>query len=814
MNKFIVFLTSIVLIVYFNVVPTIAAITPQSSSQAIYGSEITGGKSWVSFKDNNKEVKIHLKNTGNITWTGENHVYLAYHWLDFDGNVIIYDGIRTSLPKDLAPGESVTLLAKVQTPEKAGFYQLQWDMVQENVTWFSGKDPNNVLTTKQVVFNMYYFVYSILILLAIIVVTLNALANKNKVIIPNYIHRFNKWVWSKLDLMWFVIASFLKIYYFSDLTHIVLTPDAKKVSFLFALLIGLLFNLMKHRKRRVAIVTVINLIISLTILGDLVYLEYFDNVLSIPVLLYMGQAASVKGSIMQLLHYNQLYVLADLIIGVVLLLLPQKMYFPELRMAGKSINKKALTGALFVACTALLFLNIKTISKENPGIFVQRFSNSKIVESVGVMNYHLFDAYKFVSASFNKPKVTTDQLAAMSEWFKGHYTNDKNADYGVAKGKNVIVMQVEALQQFVIGLKVNGQEVTPNLNKLIKDSMYYENYFDQTNQGRTSDGEFTSLTSLYPLNEGSVYFSYPQQNYDSLPYALKDNGYTTFSAHAYDGQFWNRKTMHQHLGIDTSMFGSDFAPGENIGWGLSDKDFLSQSVQKIATLQQPFFSFLITLSNHHPYDALPAQYKVFDEKEGSMLDRYLNTAHYTDMAIGAFIDELKSKGLYDNTVLAIYGDHDSAIDIKDISTVVQTGTEPIDASKLDKVPLIIHIPGYTKNATSSTVAGHLDLTPSILHLLGISEENHLFMGNDLFENDPSRLVVFRNGSYADQSHYFLTLSGSIQDGQCYDLSTDQLQPISACSANAEEARKRLDMSDLMIQANLMPRLKSEETAIK
>ncbi|UQZ83944.1 Lipoteichoic acid synthase 1 [Paenibacillus konkukensis] len=787
---------------------------PVLAAEPTYGVEISGGNIGNLFDNSTKEVKVHLKNTGNTTWSDDKQIHLSYHLLDDQGNMVLHDGLRSNLPQDVEPGESVDVTAKVQAPEQPGSYQIQWDMVQENVTWFSEKNPNNSVTYKLNVVSYSLFM-TVIILIVVFAAVLAYILDRKKIIkVPTYIRKIPKMLWAKFDLIWFTIAVYIKMLYFSDLTHIVLTPDAKKVSFLFALLIGLLFNLMKHRKRRVAIVSVINLIISLTILGDLVYLEYFDNVLSIPVLLYMGQAASVKGSIMQLLHYNQLYVLADLIIGVVLLLLPQKIYFPELRMVGKSINKKALTGALFVACTALLFLNIKTISKENPGIFVQRFSNSKIVESVGVMNYHLFDAYKFVSASFNKPKVTTDQLAAMSEWFKGHYTNDKNADYGVAKGKNVIVLQVEALQQFVIGLKVNGQEVTPNLNKLIKDSMYYENYFDQTNQGRTSDGEFTSLTSLYPLNEGSVYFSYPQQNYDSLPYALKDNGYTTFSAHAYDGQFWNRKTMHQHLGIDTSMFGSDFAPGENIGWGLSDKDFLSQSVQKIATLQQPFFSFLITLSNHHPYDALPAQYKVFDEKEGSMLDRYLNTAHYTDMAIGAFIDELKSKGLYDNTVLAIYGDHDSAIDIKDISTVVQTGTEPIDASKLDKVPLIIHIPGYTKNATSSTVAGHLDLTPSILHLLGISEENHLFMGNDLFENDPSRLVVFRNGSYADQSHYFLTLSGSIQDGQCYDLSTDQLQPNSACSANAEEARKRLDMSDLMIQANLMPRLKSEETAIK
>ncbi|MFE5323890.1 LTA synthase family protein, partial [Paenibacillus sp. NPDC056579] len=474
----------------------------------------------------------------------------------------------------------------------------------------------------------------------------------------------------------------------------------------------------------------------------------------------------------------------------------------------KFFDKKSVTAFMFVFAVVGMVINLINISEKNPGLFVQRFSNSKLVENIGVINYHVFDVYKFVSMSFNKPKVTTGEIETYDKWYKDHVSIDKNSDFGIAKGKNVIVLQVEALQQFVIGLKVNGKEVTPNLNNLIKNSMYYTNYFDQTNQGRTSDGEFTSLVSLYPLNEGSIYFSYPQQNYDSLPAALKQYGYTTFSAHAYDGQFWNRKAMHQHLGMDNSMFGNDFAQGENIGWGLSDKDFLEQSVQRIVTLPRPFFSFLITLSNHHPYDTLPAKYKVFEEKNDSLLERYLNTAHYADLAIGAFIEELKKKGLYEDTIIAIYGDHDSSIDIKDIASVTNTGTEAIDAAKMDKVPLIIHIPGYTKNTTSSTVSGHLDLTPSLLYLLGIDRENYFFMGNNLFENDPNRLVVFRNGSYVDESHYFYTTSGSIDEGKCYNLNTNEEIALNACSGNANEARTRLNMSDLIIQANLIPRLKA------
>ncbi|MBE1445662.1 sulfatase-like hydrolase/transferase [Paenibacillus sp. OAS669] len=810
LSRIIVLLICICFIQKLNPVLASATVIP-NPSEVIYGSEISMAKPWLFFNESTRNIKVHLKNTGNITWISDKEFHLSYHLLDSKGNVLLHDGVRTNLPKDVQPDESIDIIAQVQSPEKAGSYQIQWDMVQEKVTWFSEKNPYNSITYDLNIISYYHFISLVIIVICTLLLATYILEKKKIIKIPRIFKSILVKIWSKADIIWFVIAISLKINYFSDLSHIIMTPDAKRVSFMFALLLGIVFNTMKHRKLRVAILFSINIIVSTFILGDLIYLEYFDNVLSLPVLLYMSQAASVKGSIFELFHTNQLYVYIDMIIGIVLLLLPQKLYFQDLRMLGflgSFLNKKIQSGIVFVICSSILYLNVQAIGKDNPGIFIQRFSNSKIVENIGVMNYHVFDAYKFISMSFSNSKVTTDQILSINNWFKINSSQAKNADFGISKGKNVIVLQVEALQQFVIGLNINGQEVTPNLNKLIKESIYYDNYFDQTNQGRTSDGEFTSMVSLYPLNEGSVYFSYPQQNYDSLPNALKQNGYTTFSAHAYDGQFWNRKAMHHHLGIDSSMFGNDFTPGENIGWGLSDKDFLEQSVQKISTLPQPFFSFLITLSNHHPYDALPAQYKVFDEKEGSMLDRYLNTAHYTDMAIGAFIDQLKQKGLYDNTVLAIYGDHDSAIDIKDMATVVKTGTDAIDAAKMDKVPLIIHIPGYTKNTTSSTVAGHLDLTPSLLHLLGISTDNHFFMGNDLFESDPSRIVVFRNGSYVDQSHYFLTSSGSIQEGLCYDLKTNNEIANSACVANANEAQKRLEMSDLVIQANLVPRLKA------
>ena len=114
-----------------------------------------------------------------------------------------------------------------------------------------------------------------------------------------------------------------------------------------------------------------------------------------------------------------------------------------------------------------------------------------------------------------------------------------------AKGKNLIIVQVEALQQFVIDKTVMGQEITPNLNKLIKSSAYFNNYFYQIAAGGTSDAEFMSNNSLYPAPSGAAFFFYANNNYLSLPKALVKNGYETAALNGYYETFWNRNIMYK-----------------------------------------------------------------------------------------------------------------------------------------------------------------------------------------------------------------------------------------------------------------------------
>ena len=160
---------------------------------------------------------------------------------------------------------------------------------------------------------------------------------------------------------------------------------------------------------------------------------------------------------------------------------------------------------------------------------------------------------------------------------------------------------------------------------------------------------------------------------------------------------------------------------EKIGFGLSDKSFFRQTADYLKNLEQPFYSFIITLSSHVPYK-MPDScqgLELLPEDEGTLFGNYIQAVHYTDEAIGEFIDYIKELGLYDNSIIALYGDH-FGIDCKN------EAAEQVKAflgrdytyNEMLNIPLIIHIPGSGIHETVETTGGQVDFMPTVLNLLG------------------------------------------------------------------------------------------------
>ncbi|WP_018750452.1 LTA synthase family protein [Paenibacillus sanguinis] len=584
----------------------------------------------------------------------------------------------------------------------------------------------------------------------------------------------------------------------------------------------------------------LNVLLTLLIFADLIYYRYFADFITVPVLMQAGQVGALGESIEELIHPRDLWLIADWALWLVALLFAQMwrrqaqitlsatdslgpVYRANARYQEKKQNK---LGRLFpgLAVFALGFmLSVGPIQfyarTWAAGLFENNWWNVSLYNVTGLLGFHYYDTSRFVQEQLGGTHtVDAGEEDAVRRWFREARPRqiEQNETFGAYAGSNVIVIQAEAFMNFMIGREIAGQEITPHFNKLMKESLYFPNYYHQTGQGRTSDADFSSNSSLHPLPTGSVAVRYPDHRFDALPQIVKSqSGYTTAAFHAYEGSFWNRNQLYPAMGYDRFYSKKDYVMDEPLGWSLGDKSFFRQSLDFMKQTKEPFYSFMITLSSHHPY-SLPADARTLDtgEFEGTIFGNYLQSIHYMDEALGQFVAGLKQEGVWDRTILYVYGDHDNSVTVQqDYERFLGHKLSELDMHQImNQVPLLIHLPDSQHAGVYPEPAGQLDMTPSLLHLLGISAEPYYFMGNNLFSSaTDKRLVVLRTGAFTDgQVYYIPSASHLFEDGQCYDLTSRELTDIEPCRVPQEEAIKRLEISDTIITTNLLNSLDSRK----
>jgi lipoteichoic acid synthase len=322
------------------------------------------------------------------------------------------------------------------------------------------------------------------------------------------------------------------------------------------------------------------------------------------------------------------------------------------------------------------------------------------------------------------------------------------------------------LHPIVIGQSINNIPITPTINHLIENGLYWEHIIDQIFVGGSSDSEFSALTGLISSidDEMRIYQSSTFSNLPSLPRSLRTFGYDTISLHGYVGSFYDRNTNHPLLGFNKSFFSDSFSIGEKVGLGIADKDFFSQSCDLILKNNKyPFFAYLITLSTHHPYlyNRVPNAYKnlfLTNDDPDSKLDiiNYMRMTRYTDDALGSFFDKIKEMGLFENSIFIIYGDHRPPIEKSSEEMTKKLTGKSLNELRFLCVPIIIVIPGEEpvinqyKNQYENVVGGLCDIYPTVMHLLGYETPfgvygTHLFVNND--KRDPIPMVKVNNFIY-------------------------------------------------------------------
>ncbi|WP_373229383.1 LTA synthase family protein [Cohnella sp.] len=595
-----------------------------------------------------------------------------------------------------------------------------------------------------------------------------------------------------------------------------------------AVLLASFWTLLLGRRGRAVSLALLNAILSIVLFADLVYFRYFKDFISVPVLLQAGQVGELKASIWSLIYIEDWLLFADLPISFALVVwvfwLTKAKRNPPLKLsyskARTAVWRKTIPAAiLFALGWALIYFPVE--EQKNGwarGLFVGNWWNVPIYNVTGLFGFHGYDTYRYAKEHWLGGGLSDEQVKESEAWFldrrKLQAQMESEPLFGQYKGKNILIVQAEAFQTFVVGQSIGGQEITPNLNELIGRSVYFPHFYHQTAQGRTSDADFATSCSMHPMPTGSVFIRFAGNDFDCAPSILKSQGYDTTVHHAYDGSFWNRNNMYHNMQYDQFYDLKDFTIDEPIGWSLGDQSFFRQTIEQLKERKQsPFYAFTITLSSHHPYK-LPYSNQELEvgELQGTIMGDYLQSAHYVDSSMGVLVDQLKEEGLWEDTLLLFYGDHDNSI--QDWKLYEQFLGQPVSALDQDRiirsVPFFIHLPNDEHAGVVEKAVGQIDTTPTLMHLLGIPVENRSLMGISMLSG-ASKSVVFRNGGFTDGNVYFVPSADGVADhGACYELLSAELaSDPTSCRAGAEAAKLDLSISDRVVENNLIADFREE-----
>ena len=377
---------------------------------------------------------------------------------------------------------------------------------------------------------------------------------------------------------------------------------------------------------------------------------------------------------------------------------------------------------------------------------------------------HFYEAYTTLKKTMTKDDE--EKKVEAEEWLKWNNESLPDNEYkGLAKGKNVVFLQIESLENFVINQKVYNQEITPNLNKIVKEGLYFNNIYEQNNAGNSADCDVMANSSMLTLGDSITLLTHPEVKYNSLARVLGKNGYTTVSSHVERAGDWSWLEAHKAaLGFQTSWDINEYNLDEYVGFGLSDKSLYTQFSDKISKLQQPFFATVPTLSSHGPFD-IKKEYRELnlpEELDSNRLGGYFQSVHYADEQIGYFLKMLEEKGLMDNTIVVIYGDHSGIHKyyMEDVEATNMPGDWWQEYEK--QVPFIVYGKDLPANKIE-TVGGHIDIMPTISYLLGV-ETNNTPMGRNLLNTNRDATVI-KGGTVVGNP----TEEEKVKLGQAYDV---------------------------------------------
>lgn len=334
-------------------------------------------------------------------------------------------------------------------------------------------------------------------------------------------------------------------------------------------------------------------------------------------------------------------------------------------------------------------------------------------------------------------------------WLKEHGSDLQTIPYKVEARDNCIIILAESFESWVLEKSVEGKEITPNLNRFLKEeNVLYAPYVQtQVKGSRSIDGQLLLHTGLLPINFGAYSARFPHHTYYSIDKAFKEKfeGGRTCCLTVDKKVVWNVAIVAQDFGYDILLDKPYFVLDEKTGprRRLGDLSFLKQCGEKL--LDENLFPTnghtlvqCVTYSGHSPF-IIPDRSKriSFSNKIPERLRNYMVVANYTDYAIAQFIKFLRSHRKFDNTMIVITGDHEGFGLTRKPLYEDPIGKNIISPERFTPF-IVLNSP---INLRYEKVMGQIDMYPTLLDLINADNYPWRGLGKSIFSPNKKGFAI-------------------------------------------------------------------------
>ena len=511
-------------------------------------------------------------------------------------------------------------------------------------------------------------------------------------------------------------------------------------------------------RTRIIVSIIIDFIISLLLFGDHVYYIYSNSVLSVAQISNLQYGEEIMNTLPMVIQMKQILYFLDIVIFIGLLLTKIVKLEKKDKSTKKQITIKAIVGSIGIVI--FCFVGINYIEKGKQ----KSYNKDLQIREATIFGYHISDIANAFTAKQQTRYKTYDTMIQdynnLKDEYKIQYGQEMYPLKGILEGKNLIILQLESVQEFVLYKEINGVAITPNLNQFLTENIEFTNMHMQS-YSTTADSEHSMITSIYPMENGMSFSRYFTNTYDDLFKIFKQKDYHTSYMHGNYPYFWNRGNVYGRFELNELVFKEQFEDlSENINGDLSDELFYKQAVQKWKTYDNPFMSYIVAVSSHTPYtlEGLQDRSKVsidVGKYKDTYFGNYLEAMNYADYAFGILLQELKKEGLYEDTAILVFGDHNGLNmyneEMIDFLSYTNPNLTDVDIKlNYTRVACGLKIPGGIKGVKIGKPINKLDMKPTLAYLFELEDEFSL--GTNVFANKD--FVCLNNERMITSRYYY------------------------------------------------------------